>query len=207
MNLSLCLVLATAVAVRAKITSSVPLRLKDLEGAPKVKLGRSDEMLERINRFRDKLDVWEGELYLEKHQGTLTTQAKVKKMNRKLEYLLKHIEFVYSCLPYEDYPADDLDHMWKLLLINQFHDIIPGSSITRVYNETHAQYDEVMATGLKLLDAASAKLMETADSALTLFNPLGCEYAGPMELPEGWNGAELDGEKLDVQMEKRCRGC
>lgn len=178
------------------------LRLKDIEGAPKVKLGRSDDMLERINRFRDKLDVWEGELYLEKHQGTLTTQAKVKKMNRKLEYLLKHIEFVYSCLPFDDFPAAEMDRMWKLMLINQFHDIIPGSSITRVYNETRAQYDEIMATGLKLLETAAVKLMEKSDNALTLFNPLGCEYAGPVELPEGWSGADVNGEGLDVQIEK-----
>ena len=134
------------------------MRMKDLEGCPKVKMGRADEFFDRIERFRDKLDVWEGELFLELHQGTLTSQAKVKRMNRKLEYLLKHIEFIYSCLDLSEYPSEEMDALWKILLLNQFHDIIPGSSITRVYQETNAQYEEILERGLKLLDIAAKPL-------------------------------------------------
>jgi len=63
------------------------MRLKDLEGCPKVTMGRADDFFERTSASSDKLETWSGELYLEKHQGTLTTQAKVKKCNRKLRHL------------------------------------------------------------------------------------------------------------------------
>lgn len=177
------------------------LRLGDLEGCPKVKMGRADEFLDRINRFRDELDVWAGELYLEKHQGTLTTQAQTKKANRKLEYLLKHVEFISSCLPLADYPLGILDRLWKMLLINQFHDIIPGSSITRVYKEAQAQYDEMFAACGKLLDAAANRLFSQADDGMVLFNPLGCEYRGPVELPDGWTAAVSGGRAVPCQNE------
>ena len=176
-------------------------RLKDLEGCPKVKMGRADDFFEKINASRDKLEIWNGELYLEKHQGTLTTQAKVKKCNRKLEYLLKHIEFIYSCLPLADYPSGQMDKLWKTLLINQFHDIIPGSSINRVYQETHQQYAEMFETGKKLLARAAAKMFTADDNSMTLFNPLSCVYDGPLELPEGWSAAGINDEILPGQIE------
>ena len=177
------------------------MRMKDLEGCPKVTMGRADDFFERISRFTDELETWTGELYLEKHQGTLTTQAKVKKCNRKLEYLLKHIEFIYTCLPLADYPQDELDKLWKTLLINQFHDIIPGSSITRVYKETHEQYAEMFESCRNLLAEASDKLLDKDENALTLFNPLSCAYSGPVELPAGWEAAEINGHVLAAQNE------
>ena len=177
------------------------LRLKDIEGCPKLSLGRADEFFARIAESRAKLETWSGELYLEKHQGTLTTQAKVKKCNRKLEYLLKHIEFIYSCLPLENYPSAQMDKLWKTLLINQFHDIIPGSSITRVYAETNQQYAEMFAACNKLLAEAAAKLFTPDNNGITLFNPLSCAYVGPMELPQGWKGACTDGIPLTGQTE------
>ena len=177
------------------------MRMKDLEGCPKVKMGRADEFFERLNRFRDKLDIWEGELFLELHQGTLTTQAKVKRMNRKLEYLLKHIEFVYSCLDIAEYPSEELDALWKILLLNQFHDIIPGSSITRVYKETNAQYEEILERGSRLLQIAANSLMKPDPKSVTLFNPLGCDYHGPVKLPDGWSAAGFDGTELPAQNE------
>jgi alpha-mannosidase len=177
------------------------LRLQDLEGAPKVKMGRADEFLDRINRFNDKLDIWDGELYLEKHQGTLTTQAKTKKSNRKLEYLLKHVEFIYSCLPLTAYPGEQLDQMWKTLLINQFHDIIPGSSITRVYKEAEGQYAEIFVTCRKLMTLAADKLFDPDDGFMVVFNPLGCDYCAPVELPAGWNSASVNNMALKCQGE------
>ncbi|MCP3967849.1 MAG: alpha-mannosidase [Lentisphaerae bacterium] len=176
-------------------------RMANLEGCPKVKMGRSDEFLERLNSFRDKLSTWSGELYLEKHQGTLTTQAGVKKRNRQLEYLLKHVEFIYSCLPYAEYPDAEMDKNWKLLLINQFHDIIPGSSIARVYKEAHEQYDEIFASCNQLLESAAGQLFETSSDSMVMFNPLGCAFNGPVELPEGWTGASCNGTSLPAQQE------
>ncbi|MDD5698904.1 MAG: glycoside hydrolase family 38 C-terminal domain-containing protein [Victivallaceae bacterium] len=177
------------------------LRLKDLEGCPKVTMGRADEFFARLNASRDKLETWNGELYLEKHQGTLTTQAKTKKCNRKLEFLLKHLEFLYSCLPVADYPAAALDKLWKILLINQFHDILPGSSVTRVYRETHQQYTAMFSRCRELLDQAAAGLFVRAADHLTLFNPLSCGYRGPLELPAGWKAAAVEGKILPGQLE------
>ncbi|MFA7231057.1 MAG: glycoside hydrolase family 38 C-terminal domain-containing protein [Victivallaceae bacterium] len=178
------------------------LRLRNLEGCPKVKMGRADDFFERLSNFEEKLDVWDGELYLEKHQGTLTSQAKTKKANRKLEYLLKHVEFIYSCLPLTEYPAEKFDRMWKMLLINQFHDIIPGSSITRVYKEAAEQYEEIFTICRELLNNAADKLFEKADDCMVMFNPLGCNYCGQLELPDGWNSASVDGKPLQCQAEK-----
>ena len=84
-----------------------------------------------------------GELYLELHRGTLTTHGLVKKQNRKLEWKLRSVEMLFSCLSSEDYPIEELDRLWKILLINQFHDIIPGSSINLVYQTTHAEYEQI----------------------------------------------------------------
>ena len=177
------------------------MRLKDFEGCPKVTMGTAADFFERLNECRDKLETWSGELYLEKHQGTLTTQAKVKRSNRKLEYLLKHVEFIYSCLPLPDYPVERMDKLWKTLLINQFHDIIPGSSINRVYKETHEQYAWMFDECRKLLAEAAAKLFVSDDDCMTVFNPLSCVYSGPVELPDGWQGASVDGKILVSQVE------
>ena len=177
------------------------MRMKNLEGCPKVKMGRADDFFDRIAKSKDKLETWCGELYLEKHQGTLTTQAKVKKNNRKLEYLLKHIEFIYSCLSLENYPSTEIDKLWKTLLINQFHDIIPGSSIARVYEETDKQYAEMFECCHSLLAKAASKLFINDKNSFTLFNPLSCVYIGPIELPVGWTAAEFDGRLLPSQAE------
>ncbi|MFA7183926.1 MAG: glycoside hydrolase family 38 C-terminal domain-containing protein [Victivallales bacterium] len=177
------------------------MRLKDLEGCPKVTMGRADDFFERTKASAEKLEIWDGELYLEKHQGTLTTQAKVKRCNRKLEYLLKHIEFIYSCLPLSDYPAAELEKLWKTLLINQFHDIIPGSSITRVYKETHEQYAEMFKNCKELLAKAADLLFSSNENSMTLFNPLSCSCNGPVVLPKGWMNAAVNGKALPGQFE------
>jgi alpha-mannosidase len=108
-------------------------RQADLEGSPRVRFGPACDFLRRLEKYRDRLPVWAGELYLELHRGTLTTQARVKQGNRKLEHRLRAVEMLWSCLPLEHYPQDQIDAIWKTVLLNQFHDIILGSSITEVY--------------------------------------------------------------------------
>ena len=93
---------------------------------------------------RNCLPSWSGELYLEFHRGTYTSQAKNKKYNRICEFMMADAEF-YSVLAnglgngYE-YPEKELEKNWKLLLLNQFHDILPGSSIKDVYEDSAVQY-------------------------------------------------------------------
>lgn len=175
------------------------IRMKNLEGCPKVTMGKAEDFFERLRKYADKLEIWEGELYLEKHQGTLTTQAWIKKSNRKLEYLLKNVELLWSCLSLDEYPAIELDKLWKTLLVHQFHDIIPGSSITRVYREAKQKHSEIFEACQKLLDCAAEKLFVRKDDCITLFNVLSTAYAGKFTLPAGWESASVDGRIMPGQ--------
>lgn len=118
----------------------------DLKGMKKVKLAPALDFFNRLNKFRTKLPAVSGEIYLEKHQGTLTTQANNKKLNRKIELALRNTEFIASAayLKGIDYPKAELDEIWKEVLLYQFHDILPGSSIQRVYTESVARYNQMI---------------------------------------------------------------
>lgn len=172
-------------------------RLAHLNGCPQVKFGRADEFLEGLRKYRDRLPVWAGELYLEMHRGTLTTQARVKKGNRMLENALRKVEAVYSTLPFDRYPGAELDRLWKTLLINQFHDILPGSSIAGVYEVTHAEHAAALAECGELLAAAGKLALREAADSVTYFNPLSCDYNRALALPSGWSGANEGAVQLE----------
>lgn len=115
---------------------------------------------ERMDRKR--LPSWSGELYLEFHRGTYTSMAKNKWYNRKSEFLCGDGE-LYSVMAMEladgfAYPKKELDDNWKILLLNQFHDILPGSSIKEVYEDSAVQYETLMASGRELVRAAKDQL-------------------------------------------------
>ena len=97
--------------------------MSSLENCPRVRFDTAKNFFDRLEKHKDKLETWVGELYLELHRGTLTTQGLVKKLNRKLEYKLTTVETLWSFLPLSDYPSDTLEMLWRKLLINQFHDI------------------------------------------------------------------------------------
>jgi len=163
------------------------LRMADLAGAPKVRFGMAKDFFHDLKKHENKLKTWAGELYLELHRGTFTTQAKVKKANRKLEIKLKALEFLYSCLDLERYPVDQFESVWKKVMINQFHDILPGSSITKVYQVTHAEHHEAMEACYKLKQQAAGELFDKASESIVLFNCLHYPYTRPVELPTNWN--------------------
>ncbi|MCB2211705.1 alpha-mannosidase 2c1 [bacterium] len=169
-------------------------RLANTEGAPRVRFGRVAEFFDELETYRDQLDRWSGELYLELHRGTLTTQAKVKRGNRKLEYLLQATEMLHAFLPLSDYPAKELTDAWKTLLINQFHDILPGSSVTETYRVTVAEYRKIENTCHQLANAALRKLHAVEDNYLTVFNPHSAMFEGAVELPVELKGNSLVGE-------------
>jgi alpha-mannosidase len=110
-------------------------------------------------RSRD-LATWFGELYLEMHRGTYTTQAANKKGNRYGEFLLRDAEYL-ACFS-EDfpkaYPAAELERLWKLVLLNQFHDIIPGSSVNEVYRDSDSDYAEIMSAGGEIVASSLKKI-------------------------------------------------
>ncbi|MBQ4329176.1 MAG: alpha-mannosidase [Lentisphaeria bacterium] len=179
-------------------------RQENLEYTPKVKCSGAGEFFELLKDDADSLDSWNGELYLEYHRGTYTTHAKIKRNNRKCEELLMAAEFMFSHLPAEKYPSEFLDKTWKKMLCNQFHDILPGSSITEVYRDAEADYIEIASGCRSELDSAAEELFVKDENSMVLVNSLSSEYSGVIELPETWNGFRLtdeNGETLPVQQE------
>lgn len=120
-------------------------RFEKVSVMPKTEHVGAQEFLEKNLKGNRKLAKWDGELYLEMHRGTFTTKAEIKKANRRLEYKLREAEIISTlrALGGDLYPAETLKDCWKKLLINQFHDILPGSHITPVYRDTMADYSEI----------------------------------------------------------------
>ncbi|MFG2981166.1 alpha-mannosidase [Streptomyces sp. NPDC048258] len=122
-------------------------RQRDLEGSPRVEIERPDAFFEKAHaEYRD-APVWAGELYLELHRGTYTSQAKTKQGNRHSESLLREAELWAATaavkVPGYGYPYEDLERIWKTVLLHQFHDILPGSSIAWVHREARETYRAV----------------------------------------------------------------
>ncbi len=165
-------------------------RQKDLEGSPRVRFGKAQDFLDRLEKKKHLLPLWTGELYFEYHRGTYTTHGDIKKMNRTLELKLRALEILSSVLPFKKYPHEQIESMWKIVLLNQFHDIIPGSCITPVYELVLKQYSDVMERSGTLLERAGALFPEKKDT-ITVFNPLSFTYTRPVELPLSWSGFEV----------------
>ncbi|REF35059.1 alpha-mannosidase [Thermasporomyces composti] len=118
-------------------------RLRDLESSPTVTIDHPERFFEQAHEEYPNAPVWVGELYLELHRGTYTSQAKTKQGNRRSEHLLREAELWSATAAVAgllDYPYDDLDRIWKAVLLNQFHDILPGSSIRWVHREAEETY-------------------------------------------------------------------
>ncbi len=141
-------------------------RCGDLEGVPKLRPMNPAEFFTRLREESTDLPRWVGELYLELHRGTLTSQARNKRNNRKCELLLRDAEFLESVnfAAGESYRATELYDAWKLVLLNQFHDIIPGSSIKEVYEDSDVDYAEVTAAGESVRDLALASYAAQVDT-------------------------------------------
>ncbi len=161
-------------------------RMANLESAPRVEFGRADAFFERLDNHRGEVATWVGELYLELHRGTYTAQALVKKRNRRIEQRLRELEMLCSCLPSDDYPARQFDAIWKTLMCHQFHDNIPGSSITRVYDDTHKDYERLIAECDNIQTKTAENLFDPDEDAVVLFNSLHYSYERPVVLPESW---------------------
>jgi alpha-mannosidase len=121
-------------------------RARNTPSLPVVHSGRTalEFFRDAKGRSRD-LPVWAGELYFELHRGTYTSQARTKKGNREGEFLLRDAEMLACFSPGfpAKYPAEELERLWKIVLLNQFHDIVPGSSVREVYEEAEQDYDRV----------------------------------------------------------------
>jgi alpha-mannosidase len=138
-------------------------RLGDLEGSPKVVVENPDAFFAAARAEYPDAAVWSGELYLELHRATYTTQARTKAGNRRSEHLLREAELWAATAALTagfDYPYEDFDRLWKIVLLHQFHDILPGSSIAWVHREAEATYARVRAELEEITRAATAALAE-----------------------------------------------
>ena len=177
------------------------LRVHALNGCPCVEFGFAQDAFDRIAKLEDNLDVWSGELYFEMHRGTYTTQARQKLLNRRGEEALRLAEMLAAAAGPKAYPAAELSKLWQDLLLCQFHDVIPGSSIARVYDEAGKLVGNVVDTAHDFAQKAGRQLLSKKADAFTLFNPSSTAYAGVVALPQGWTGAkDAEGNALRVQL-------
>lgn len=150
---------------------------KGLPGVPKVRQEFAGtyfrELDERVSK-NPRLPVWEGEFYFEYHRGTYTSMARNKRANRKSELLLMDLELlsVMAQNAGAAYPAKELEKMWKIVLLNQFHDILPGSAIHEVYEQTKKEYAELAEQAGNLLNER-LHLLAGIGEAQVAFNTLG----------------------------------
>ena len=170
-------------------------RVRDLEGMPPTTIGKVGEWFPRLEAAAARLPVWVGELYLERHRGTLTTQAQVKAENRRCEILLHDAEVLAVLCPDTcPYPTTALDEAWKKLLLNQFHDILPGSSIHTVYQDSARDYQQIHATTEGIIAerlSAFGNAVDTRNCShpVLVWNTLGFARSVLLCLP--WTGASM----------------
>lgn len=185
---------------------------KGIPGCPVVKQEFARDFFDRLAsevEGSDRLPVWAGELYLEFHRGTLTSQGRNKKYNRKSEYLYQDAEtlgVLAKTLAGKDYPAEKLLAGWKIILLNQFHDIIPGSSIAAVYEDSKEQYEQVGKDGREMLSDSERSIAEnigTKGDAIVVFNTLGFARSSAViaNMPErgGFVITDADGKAVPSQ--------
>jgi len=137
-------------------------RMRDLEGCPRTEFVNVSDFLGQLRNRPIERPRWVGELYFEMHRGTYTSQARTKRYNRKLELLLREVE-LYATMASDlgmPYPSDELQGHWRAVLVNQFHDILPGSSIPVVYDDAEKTYVEVEKALLSLRGRALEKIGE-----------------------------------------------
>lgn len=179
-------------------------RQEDLEGSVKVKMAGPMEFFKDMEEKGGPVNTYVGELYFSAHRGTYTSQAAVKKNNRRCELAMREME-MWSSLASDcgsDYDQERADALWKQLLLHQFHDILPGSCIGRVYEEAGKAYREILDGAEELQQQALAALTEqTEENTVTVWNSLGFPRKALVELPEAFaaGARTLEGEPVPVQ--------
>lgn len=218
----------------AEMLESMNRLKRGLPGMPGAQMSRVGEFLARAeeNFHRNCEDMgrtprWVGELYLELHRGTYTSMARNKKNNRQCEFLCQEAETLAvmgKLFLGKEYPTTTLNDSWRLLLLNQFHDIIPGSSIKEVYEDSDRQYAQIREDVGKIKGERLTSLAEqVSQSGLFVYNPnsfavTGYAQSGEKRIfvkdvpPMGWkvvskeefaDGTKVDADKQIQVLEKR----
>ncbi|MFC1735554.1 alpha-mannosidase [Candidatus Hydrogenedentota bacterium] len=190
-------------------------RMKNLEGCMPASFTTASEGLKKFRESKTKRPRWVGELYFEYHRGTYTTQAKTKKYNRKLEFLIREVELLSTMAMrcgYK-YPKEELDRNWRLILTNQFHDILPGTSIKEVHDTMETESAQAEKELEKLKATAIDNLADALDCsqigpAYAVVNTLSWARNDIVKINTGGYGAVLDasGNELPIQTIKNGDG-
>ncbi|HLW03468.1 MAG TPA: alpha-mannosidase [Ktedonobacterales bacterium] len=169
-------------------------RLADLPDFPRVEQSSAEAFFHRLEErvWNDPdLPTWVGELYLEYHRGTYTSQGWIKRANRRAELLYREAELWSALADLELHPSQrgkrqaELNQGWESLLFNQFHDILPGSSISQVYTDARGDYEQIFALGERVRDGALDGLTGAASpqaQTLVVLNPAPFSREDPCEL-------------------------
>ncbi|SAM00317.1 hypothetical protein [Absidia glauca] len=186
-------------------------RMKNVDGIPSCKPGQVIDFFKSVESNSEKLQSYKGELYLEFHRGTYTTQALVKRGNRQSEVLIRDVEFLSTAArllksnraPYA-YPAKAIERLWKLICLNQFHDCLPGSGIGLAYVDVHKYHRDVIYESLTLRRKAQGYIVfgdenheeVQSNQGIAVFNTLPWSRSDVVSVPQK-NTAWMDQQKKD----------
>lgn len=154
-------------------------RVDKMPGLPSLETSKAADyfkgLREKIENTDEYVHTWDGELYLEYHRGTYTSQAYNKKMNRYLENYYRNVEWLTAMDAInkgdiKEAKQDELTEGWKIILTHQFHDIIPGSSINEVYKDSHVNYEKAEAVAKEIEQSVFTNIMGAEESTWTVIN-------------------------------------
>jgi len=186
---------------------------KLMPGIPNVETGRATEYFRKLNEtikenpYNGYLPIWDGELYLEFHRGTYTSQGYNKKMNRFMEYKLREEEMLSvfaEKLFDKPYNREEFLKAWKIVLCEQFHDILPGSSIHEVYEDSHEEYERALKYIENATKSAKASFVTEKENAFTLFNQANWERDSIVKIPAGSEAYEYTDSEGNTLLSHRC---
>ena len=171
-------------------------RIRNLAGISPVRPGKAIDFFELISEKTERLETWVGEMYMDRHQGCFTSQAKAKLYNRLMENALRELEFAQNFAKVRigaDFTETtaEVDSIWKDVLLYQFHDILPGSSYKRVYDEAYARYLEMLERVGALTETAYERVTDSIDTGKTddariVFNSLSWDRVAWVKIGSGW---------------------
>ena len=176
-------------------------RIDKIPGLPSLKTSTAREyfrsLKETVKNTDNYVHTWDGELYLEYHRGTYTSQGYNKRMNRKMELMYRLAEFMtamqgikQNC--FSNAKQEKLSEGWKLILTNQFHDIIPGSSIHEVYEDSRKDYAKIQDIAQSVIDSYANEIVENKSDTFTVYNASGWKLDETICLSGEKNGVFTD---------------
>ncbi len=171
-------------------------RLKCFPGLQKSEITSALSFFEKVSQNQQELPVWFDEMYFENHRGTYTSQANNKKNNRKAELLFRQAEILASIandVADLEYPMEKVRAGYEIILRNQFHDIIPGSSIKDVYEDSAKEYETIFQIGTSIQESAIASLLKKiphSENSVIVFNTLSWERSEYVTVEVPWDNSQ-----------------